>query len=54
MNNSEQKKMQDEKQEQRAEKKPYKTPRLTGLGTVKEMTLGTPPSLFPDVFGAST
>lgn len=53
MNNSEQKKMQDEKQEQRAEKKPYKTPRLTGLGTVKEITKGLPPQFLPDIAGLS-
>lgn len=53
MNNSEQKKMQDEKQEQRAEKETYETPRLTRLGTVKEVTKGIPPNIIPDSLGAS-
>lgn len=29
-------------------KKPYQTPSLTKLGTVRELTQGDPPALYPD------
>ncbi len=38
MGNQEEKKVQDEMQEQRAEKKPYKTPEISRLGSVKQLT----------------
>ena len=34
-------------------KRPYETPRLTKLGSVRELTQGTPQISVPDTFGTS-
>lgn len=55
MKNQAQEKMYEEKRNEEGarEKRLYHTPTLTKLGNVKELILGTPPSLAPDVGGFS-
>ena len=39
--------------DEKAEKKTYKTPELTRLGNVKQLTTGGPPNIKPDEAGIS-
>ncbi len=45
--------MDDRQVEAGKEKKTYKTPELTRLGNVKQLTTGGPPQIKPDEFGLS-
>ena len=43
----------DQQAEGAGGKRPYHTPRLTKLGSVEQLTQGTPNVALPDVFGQS-